>query len=72
MAQKDLKDVDRDKLDLTTEQREILKEIFGVELPLHVEVIREKNADPATNKKFIITDELDEQESLDATCAAWC
>lgn len=66
---RDPSNLQHEKLDLTNEQREIIKQLFGVDLPLQVQVIREKIDG---NTKLIITDQLDEQEALDATCAAWC
>lgn len=66
---RDIKDVDIEKLQLTIEQKEVIKELFGVDLPYQVTVLKEKKDG---ENKLLVTDELDEQEAADATCVAWC
>jgi len=68
---RNLDDVKVEKIDLTLEQQQIVKDLFGVELPLQVTVVREKSAQN-TDKRILITDEIEEQEALNATCVCWC
>lgn len=67
---RDINDAQVEKLQLTVEQKEVIQELFGIDMPFQVTVVKKTGGDEGN--KLLITDELDEQEALDATCAAWC